>query len=72
MKHFAGFVRPGASVLRTVGSWASNTVAFRNPDGAEVHVLQNPYDDERTISVALSKGSVAVRLAPKSISTVIL
>ena len=65
MKHFAGFVRPGASVLRTVGSWASNTVAFRNPDGAEVHVLQNPYDDERTISVALSKGSVAVRTRPE-------
>ncbi len=71
MRHFAGFVKPGASVLRTVGHWAANTVAFHNPDGSTVHVIQNPFSDERIVSIGPSGKAVTVTLAPRSISTLV-
>lgn len=71
MRHLAGFVRPGASVLRAVGAWAANTVAFRNPDGSTVQVLQNPYLKSRIVSVGEPGEAVSVELAPRSISTLV-
>lgn len=72
MKHFAGIVKPGAQVLRAVGPLAANTLAFRNPDGRQVFVLQNPHEEERTVAIQGDAGSVSLTLGPRSISTCVM
>lgn len=69
MRHFAGYVRPGASVLRTAGPMAGNAVAFRNPSGGLVFVLQNPHDAPRRVTVRADDGTHALTLPPLSVST---
>jgi glucosylceramidase len=72
MRHFAGYVRPGAQVLRTAGSLAANALAFRNPDGRLVYVLQNPFDAPRPATVRIDDGVRALTLPPLSVSTLAL
>jgi glucosylceramidase len=69
MRHLAGFVRQGSSVLETVGIWAANTMLFRTSDGDEVAVLQNPLASERDVRVELGGSTWVVRLPPKSFAT---
>jgi glucosylceramidase len=71
LRHFAEFVRPGASVLATSGRWAANAVMFRNADGCEVAVLQNPDAVTRTVRVAMAGQTVSLDLAPKSFTTLV-
>lgn len=66
MKHFSHFVRPGAKVLRTVGTMSPYALAFVNPDGDKVVVLMNPYDTEKTVTI---EGENYI-LAPRSFNTV--
>lgn len=72
MKHFSAFVRPGARVLKTAGSLASNALSFQNSDGSQVHVIQNPFDAPTTITVRGDREAVSLTLAPLSISTLTL
>lgn len=51
MKHFSHFVKKGAVLVKTSGSWSSNFVVFRNPNGEYVVVTMNPFDMERTIKI---------------------
>jgi glucosylceramidase len=72
MKHFAGFVRPGAQVLRSVGPLAGNSLAFRNPNGQFVCVIQNASETARAVNVARPDGgSINLVLDAKSISTLV-
>ena len=72
MKHFAGAVRPGAQVLRMAGPMAGNALAFRNPDGRQVFVIQNPQAVARTVAIQGDVGAVSLTLAPRSISTCVI
>jgi glucosylceramidase len=72
MKHFAAFVRPGASVFALQGNLAANALAFRNPDGTEIFVVQNPADEARKVSVKGSREAESFLAAPKSINTITL
>jgi glucosylceramidase len=71
LHHIARHVRPGAQVLAPVGEWAANTLYFRNLDGREVCVLQNPLGRAVTLNVSLGGAAHAVTLAPKSFTTMV-
>jgi glucosylceramidase len=53
MKHFSHFAKPGAKVLETAGRFASNTVAFENPDGGIVLVTGSNMNTARNITFDL-------------------
>jgi len=73
MKHFAHFIRPGAQRLDLSGPWASNAVAFRNPDERTVCVLRNPLKTPRQITLKNPSGRLFKMQAPaQSINTVML
>ena len=69
LKHFARFVRPGAQVLSAKGGLGANAVFFRNEDGSETAVLQNPLTRPLTVEVEVQGRSVAIDLPPKSFAT---
>ncbi len=74
-KHFSHFVKPGARLvgLRPYDAWShSNAIAFQNPEGGIVLVLQNTTESEKPVKVKLEKKSVTVTLPPQSWSTLIL
>lgn len=66
MKHFSGFIVPGARRLVVTGPWAGNSVAFVNPDGARVLVVHNPFPAAAELRVA---GGPAARLPARSFNT---
>jgi glucosylceramidase len=70
MRHFAGFVRPGAQVLAPQGRWAGNAMCFRNPDGRHVVVMNNPTRDPVTVQVQCGETAVGVSLPEQSFTTV--
>ena len=69
MKHFSAFVKPGAAVLQAIGPNAANTLAFHNPDGSKIFVIQNPSAAEKIIRVQHGRGVAALALPPRSIGT---
>ncbi|MCE9616161.1 MAG: glycosyl hydrolase [Lentisphaerae bacterium] len=72
MKHFAHFVKPGGTVLGVAGPWSGNAVAFRNPDGRRVCVIQNPSSEPQGLNVDVGGGLVALSLLPRSIQTLVV
>lgn len=72
MRHFAGVVRPGARVLGVSGPWAGNAVAFRNPDGAQIVVVQNPAEDSRALALTAGGERCTLKLPSRSINTLVL
>jgi len=56
MKHYAAFIEPGARRLGVHGPLAADAVAFRNPGGETVVVLQNP-SNAAPCRVALRAGA---------------
>ncbi len=72
MRHAAGFVHTGASVLGVTGPWAGNALAFANPNGTRVAVIQNPLDVRQSVVVAAGATRCEATLAPRSINTIVL
>jgi glucosylceramidase len=72
-KHFSHFVKPGAYFLgvKARSGW-SDTLAFLNPDGKVILVLQNAAAKERPVRIKMEDQAVAVTLPPKSWSTLVL
>ncbi|MGO1346246.1 MAG: glycoside hydrolase family 30 beta sandwich domain-containing protein, partial [Bifidobacterium psychraerophilum] len=75
MRHFSTYVHPGAVVLETTGHFNSLGIAFRNPDGSIVLVVQNALDRSLPFDFAdpeqASRG-IDVVLAPRSFNTFII
>lgn len=71
MRHFAKYVRSGAKVFGTKGSFSGNSICFRNLDQSEVFVIQNPLAQAVSIEVISRKGKVIVDMPAKSFSTVV-
>jgi glucosylceramidase len=71
MKHFAHFIEPGAVRVGLSGPWAGSSVAFENPDGALVLVVQNT-DEAREFSVEAAGKTVSAQLAGKSFNTFVV
>ena len=75
MRHFSHYVKPGAKVLGTTGHFNSMAIAFRNPDGTVVVVVQNALDEERPFEFAdplSANRGFKVTLAPRSFNTFVL
>ncbi|MEM6784867.1 MAG: glycoside hydrolase family 30 protein [Bacteroidota bacterium] len=73
LKHLSHYVRPGARRLATT-SWTGheNLLAFANPDGSIVVVLQNDLCEPLPVRVSVGDRVVAPTLPPDSFSTVVL
>ena len=68
VKHFAHFVKRGATMLEVKGSFTTNTAVFRNPDGSRVAVIMNPFDFEKVVTI---EGKNYV-LEPRSFNSITL
>ena len=69
-KHLSHFVQPGAHVLKS--SEGKNHVAFELTNGQVMVLINNPDEEEKTLTVLVGKVPVSVKLQPKSISSVVV
>lgn len=69
MKHFSHYVKKGAVVLETQGHWASNVVAFENPDHTLVLVVGNNMNHDRIFSFSSGEKSFSAKIEAHSIHT---
>ena len=67
-KHFSAFVLPGAHRIGHSGSW-NDAVAFQNPDGRLVLVVQNSSADPVKVAIDLGDSKITPILPPQSWST---
>lgn len=72
MKHFAHFVRPGARRLVLQGPLCSNAIAFANPNGQTVLVVNNPFDRPQTLAARVGDKAISATLEPMSYNTLVL
>lgn len=72
MKHYAGFIKPGAVRLRTEGHFNGMACAFENMDGSIVVVAQNPLDRELAFSFEGNGKGFTVSLEAQSFHTFVL
>ncbi|BAR07122.1 glycosyl hydrolases family 30 [Scardovia inopinata] len=52
MRHFSHYVKPGARLMETSGHFNSMGIAFRNPDGTIVLLVQNALDRDMPFTFA--------------------
>jgi glucosylceramidase len=73
MKHLSAFVKPGARRLETV-SWTGyeNQLAFANPDGSVVLVIQNDLSEEMPVRIGVRGTLISAVLPPDSFSTLVV
>ena len=74
MKHLSHFVRPGARRVEAV-SWNGyeNQLAFANPDGSIVVVIQNDLAEPLPVRIAVGGGIVVAPTLPAdSFSTLVV
>ena len=68
MKHASHFIRRGARRLRLSGHWNAFALAFENPDGSRVVLIQNPFCETRVVNIM----NESFDLQPQSINTIII
>jgi glucosylceramidase len=73
MKHVSHFVRPGARVLETA-SWTGyeNQLAFVNPDGSTVVVMQNDLSEAMSVRLKIGDRVIAPTLPADSFNTFVM
>ena len=73
LKHVSRFVEPGARVLPTA-SWTGyeNQLAFRNPDGSVVVVIQNDTSEPMPVRLLVGGRLLAPELPADSFSTIVV
>lgn len=73
MKHFSGFVQPGARRLLTMSaSGYENLLAFSNPDGSVVVLMQNDLGEDLPVRVKIGEKVIAETLPADSFNTFVL
>lgn len=72
MKHFSHFIREGTQVLGVKGHWSANSLAFENPDGEIVLVVNNNLDYDRKFGFAYREKSFSVNLKAHSLHTFVI
>lgn len=72
--HFSRYIKPGAKRILCMNDaeHALYSVAYKNPDGEKVVVVQNESDAERTIALVVDDKGVNVELPAHSITTYIV
>ena len=70
LKHVSHFVRPGARLIETLSyTGYENQLAFRNPDGSIVIVMQNDTHTDQPVNLLLGERVLAATLPADSFST---
>lgn len=69
LKHFSHFVQPGAKRLKTLGHWTANSLAFKNPDGSIIIVVNNAMHNGQGITIQLKEQSLSAWIPAHSIHT---
>lgn len=72
MKHFSHFIAPGAVRLGTKGHWTGSSLAFENPDGYIVLIVNNGMDRTGNVTFKKEDKEFSVGLKPYSINTIII
>lgn len=72
MKHFSSCVQRGAVRLGASGTFAGDSLIFKNPDGSMVLELYNPFAREFTVELELENERYRFDLEPKSVNSIIL
>lgn len=72
MKHYARYVVPGAKRIGLRGPWTGKSVAFRNPDGSLVVVVNNPFRDDRELLLAHEGRTLRFTLKADSFNTIVI
>lgn len=72
MKHYSHFVQPGAKYIPVTGHLGANCSAFRNPDGSLVIVAASNMEQPREFTVRGAGEPFSVKIAPHSISTILV
>lgn len=73
MKHVSHFVRPGARVLETSSyNGYENQLAFANPDGSLVVVMQNDLGEELPVRLMIGGRIIAPTLPADSFNTFVM
>ena len=68
LKHVSHFVMPGATCLKTSGSF-DNLLAFKNPDLSIILVLQNDKNESQQVTVKIDENLLSVTLKADSFTT---
>lgn len=72
MKHFAHHIVPGARRIKTEATGGTfRHVAFKNPDGSIVVVLQNESERDEAFEIRVGSAKDTIRLDKRSIATLI-
>lgn len=73
LKHLSAFVQPGAHHLDTL-SWTGyeNQLAFRNPDGSTVIVIQNDLGEDDTVQIMVDGRMLRPTLPADSFTTLVI
>lgn len=71
MRHIAGAVMPGAQLV-PVESFLGfdDQLAFRNPDGTLVLLVNNAISERQAVRLAIGKQMLELKLAPDSLNTI--
>ena len=70
LKHVSHFVSPGAQLIETLSyTGYENQLAFRNPDGSIVIVMQNDTHTDQPVNLLLGERVLAATLPADSFST---
>lgn len=72
MKHFSACVQRGAVRLGIGGSFAGDSLVFRNPDGSLVLELYNPFDRVFTVEFRNAGDTFRFDLEPKSVNSIVI
>lgn len=70
-KHFSHFIEPGAYYIKATKR-ASGVIAFKNPDGQLVVVLENNRSKVQTRTIRFGHHQINVKLPGKSWSTIVI
>lgn len=72
MKHAAHFIKPGATRLGVRGALAGSTLAFENPNGERVLVINNALKQTRGFTFTDGKRTFTARLEPQSFNSFVV
>lgn len=72
MKHFSSCVQRGAVRLGASGTFAGDSLAFRNPDGMLVLELYNPFNRIFTVEFQNEADVFRFDLEPKSVNSILI
>ena len=70
LKHFSHFVKPGAKLLNSEGTW-DEVLSFLNPDGTVVVVVTNKEKSKQELTITIDGKQFSMTLPSESVNTIV-